>query len=59
MLIQFVSSHLGLLSTLVVAVMDLLFAVNSKAASNGILHWVYLQLKSLGTKQPPQIPPAA
>lgn len=35
-----------------VAVLDLIFALNEKAASNGILHYLYLQLKSLKGDKP-------
>jgi len=37
-----------------VAVLDFIFAINEKAKSNGMLHWVYLQLKSLKGSDKPQ-----
>lgn len=35
-----------------VAVLDLIFALNDKAKSSGMLHWLYLQLKSLKGGKP-------
>lgn len=46
-------SHAEVLGGFGVAVLDLVFALNAKAASNGLLHWVYLQAKKLTGKSPP------
>ena len=43
-MIQFIQDHHGVISVAAVAVLDLVFAINPKATSNGVLHWVYLQL---------------
>lgn len=39
--------HLGVLSGLGVAILDLVFALSPNIDANGILHAVYLQLKKL------------
>ena len=48
--IDFVMSHMAVLAGLLVAVLDLVFALNSKAESNGVLHWIYMQVKALAKK---------
>ena len=45
--ITWVVEHGTVLAALGVAVLDLVFAVNQKAESNGILHWISIKLKSL------------
>lgn len=42
--LSFVSSHAVVMSAAGVAVLDLIFAVNPAAASNGVLHYIYLKL---------------
>lgn len=44
--VAFVMSHLELVAGLVVAMLDFGFALNSKWAANGILHSIYLWIKS-------------
>lgn len=43
--IQFVLAHQVVFAALGVAVLDLVFAINPKAESNGVLHWVFVALK--------------
>lgn len=43
--IDFVMAHVAVLSALGVAVLDLVFALNPNAESNGLLHAIYLYLK--------------
>lgn len=49
-LIQFVQGHEAILAAFGVAVIDLVFALVPSAASNGILHWVFVALS--GVKKP-------
>lgn len=44
-MMDFIISHSGLFMALIVAVLDLAFALNSKLESNGILHAIYVALK--------------
>lgn len=56
-LFSYLSSHPELVAMAAaagVAVLDLVFALNEKANSNGLLHWVYLQLKSLKGEDKPK-----
>jgi hypothetical protein len=41
----FLTSHQGLVTGVVVAVLDLVFALSPKAAGNGLLHQVYVWIK--------------
>lgn len=45
---------LGALGGLAAAVLDFIFAINSNAKSNGVLHWIYLALG--GKETPPPKP---
>lgn len=47
---QWVLAHEAVVSGAAVAVLDLLFALSPSFASNGVLHWVYLQLGKLAGK---------
>ena len=40
-----------LLAPVLIAVLDFVFAINSKAKSNGVLHWIWLALG--GKENPP------
>ena len=42
--IVFIQAHQAVLAAVGVSVLDLIFALNPNAASNGILHWIFLQL---------------
>lgn len=56
-LFTYLSAHpelVALAAAAGVGILDLVFALNEKAKSNGILHWVYLQLKSLKGEDKPQ-----
>lgn len=46
-IISFILAHKELEAGIIIAILDLVFALNAKAASNGILHFVYLKAKSL------------
>lgn len=46
-IVQWVLEHSGLVAGLVVALLDFGFAVKPDWQSNGVLHWVYVQLKAL------------
>lgn len=46
-LVSWIVGHQGVLAGAGVAVLDLVFALSPKIDSNGILHWVYLQLLKL------------
>ena len=51
---QFIIGHEGIFAGLGVALLDLVFALNDKWKSNGVLHWIYVQLQALVQKpQPP------
>lgn len=45
--LAWVVAHEVVLASAVVAVLDLVFALNPNSSSNGILHWIYVQLQSL------------
>lgn len=44
-LVSWVVAHKALEIALAVAALDLVFALKPSWESNGLLHWVYLQLK--------------
>jgi hypothetical protein len=46
-IISYVLSHETVFVGFGVALLDLLFALVPAWQSNGVLHWIYLQLKSL------------
>lgn len=48
--ISFIVAHEAVLSGLGVAVLDLLFALNSNLSGNGILHQIYVSLKGVATQ---------
>lgn len=48
--INFLLGHQAVLAGAIVAILDLVFALVPSAASNGILHWVYLQVAKLAGK---------
>jgi hypothetical protein len=53
-LLDILTSHLGVISAVLVAVLDLVFALNPKAnAPDGLLHMVYLLLTSGKLTQTP------
>lgn len=43
-IVDFVLAHEAVLAGLGVAVLDLVFALNPNASSNGVLHWVFVFL---------------
>lgn len=43
-IIAFIVAHQVVLAALGAALLDLIFALNPAAASNGMLHWVWLWL---------------
>lgn len=45
--LAWIVSHEVVLAAAVVAVLDLVFALNPNSASNGVLHWIYVQLQAL------------
>lgn len=56
-IISFIVAHEAILAALGVAVLDLVFALNSNLQANGVLHQVYLWLKGLtGTPSSPSSP---
>lgn len=55
-LVSWVVAHQGLVSGVVVAILDLLFALSPSLAANGILHQVYLWISGLSS--PPAAPSA-
>jgi hypothetical protein len=55
---SWVLAHLSVIAPAVVAVIDLLIAINPAWAANGILHFVLLQAQKLGSSTPPT-PPAS
>lgn len=54
--INFIVAHQVVVVALVVGLLDFAFAVAPNLESNGVLHALYLWLKSLGAKK---TPPAA
>jgi len=51
-LMDFFVNHQAVLAGVVVAVLDLAFALSDKFAANGIAHFLYLQAKKFaGSKQ--------
>lgn len=50
--IDWIVAHQAVVSGSVVGVLDLVFALNSSASSNGVLHWIYLQAQKLSGKTP-------
>jgi len=44
LIINFIMAHSSIVGTLGVAILDLIFAINPSAESNGILHWLFVQL---------------
>lgn len=57
--INFVLAHQAIFAALGVAIMDLIFAVSPSVQSNGLLHLIYMELKSLVIPTQPPAPPAA
>lgn len=51
--INWLVDHQLVLGGIVVSIFDLLFAINSKWESNGILHWFYVFFKNLGKPAQP------
>lgn len=51
--LDFIVAHQGIFAGLGVGLLDLVFSLKSDWASNSILHWVYLSLKSLSGPKPP------
>lgn len=49
-LIAWAQSHIAILAPLGVALLDFIFALLPNLAANGIVHWIYLQLKALVPK---------
>lgn len=43
-IIAFITSHLAVFSAFGIALLDLLFALIPSWTSNGVLHWIYIQL---------------
>lgn len=43
-IIDFIMGHSVVLAGVGVAILDLVFAMNPKTETNGILHWIYAQL---------------
>ncbi len=61
-IIAFVVAHEAVLAGLLVAVLDLVFALSPSLEANGILHALFLWVGGLANKQPPAppaVPPAA
>lgn len=55
-IISFIVGHEAVLSGLVVAILDLVFALNPNAnAPDGLLHSIYLFVQKLTGKQPPSV----
>lgn len=50
-IIQFVTGHEVILAGLIVAVLDLVIALNPKAESNGLLHGIYVFCKNIVSKK--------
>lgn len=46
-IVQWVLEHQALVASLVVAVLDFGFALKPDWESNGVVHWLYVQLKAL------------
>lgn len=52
-LISWVMAHQAIVSGLLVGILDFVFAIVPSWASNGVLHWIYLQVAKLAGKAPP------
>lgn len=52
-LIDWIVAHQAVVSGAVVGILDLVFALVPSWASQGLLHFVYLQLAKLAGKAPP------
>lgn len=50
-LVGFITAYKAVISGVVVAILDLIFAINPNAASNGLLHWVLVQAKVVSGEQ--------
>lgn len=52
-IIDWVIAHQAVVAGAVVGILDLIFALVPSWASQGLLHWVYLQVAKLAGKAPP------
>lgn len=55
-ILNFLMGHQAIIAALLIAIIDCLFALSPGLQSNGILHAVYLYLKSMNDKAPPAAP---
>jgi len=54
---DWVLAHQLILGGFVSAALDLVFALVPSWESNGVLHWIYLQVKKLTSSAPPPAAP--
>lgn len=52
--VEFVLAHQAVFVGLAVALLDFVFAIVPSVASNGLVHWLYLQLKGKAELPPAQ-----
>jgi hypothetical protein len=57
-LISWIMGHQALVAGAVVGILDLVFALVPSWASNGILHFILMQLQAIGKSNPPSAPSA-
>lgn len=57
-LISWIMVHQAVVAGLVVGILDFVFAVAPNLQANGILHQIYLWVKSIGSSAPPAAPSA-
>lgn len=46
-LVNWAIEHQAVVAGVGVAILDLVFALNQSATSNGLLHWFYVKLKAI------------
>lgn len=51
--LAWIDDHRGVIGMLIVGVLDLLFALNPNAESNGILHWIFTLAQGWSNQTPP------
>lgn len=51
--LSFFLAHQAVFSAFGIALLDLAFALNNSWQSNGVLHWIYMQLQALSGKPSP------
>lgn len=54
---DWIMAHQVIVGGFLAAVLDFVFALNPNAASNGVLHWIYLLVRKLAGLPPPATTP--